>query len=65
MTKSDRSKQSSERSSLLAAAFWRSKLLLTPFLAGLDPVNNDYHVWIHEKGVNQIYENNIQPIGMF
>jgi hypothetical protein len=39
-----------------------SNLFAAPILAGLDPVNNDYHVWIHEKGVNQIYENNVLPI---
>ena len=39
-----------------------SNLFVAPITAGLDPVNNDYHVWIHEKGVNQIYENTVLPI---
>ena len=39
-----------------------SNLFVAPVLAGLDPINDDFHVWIHEKGVNQIYENTVQPI---
>lgn len=39
-----------------------SNLFTAPILAGLDSVNDDYHVWIHEKGVNQIYENQVLPI---
>jgi len=39
-----------------------SNLFVAPIAAGIDPVNEDYHVWIHEKGVNQIYENTVLPI---
>ena len=39
-----------------------SNLFVAPIASGIDPVNSDYHVWIHEKGVNQIYENNVLPI---
>jgi hypothetical protein len=42
-----------------------SNLFVAPIAAGLDAVNNDFHVWIHEKGVNQIYENTLQPIYSF
>ena len=40
-----------------------SNLFTAPLVPGLDEVGpTDYHVWIHEKGVDQIYQNTVLPI---